>query len=217
MGRVAVADMMKQDLLIDRLSDGLEPVRRPLPAWLRALGWAAVALPSGFAATRLIGHYTPDWHRPEMVWAMVEIPLALGLGLAAVMLAFGGSIAGRTMRGGGLLVALGLVWLAVCAANIAASPWHAVHFGVGTYCYSFMLLASVPMMLLVILALRRTRVLHPGRVLAVAGAGIAFLVSGLLGFCHPGMLHPADFLMHLAAGGTIVMLTSLLGRRFVSL
>jgi hypothetical protein len=216
MERAAVADMMNQDLLIDRLSQGLQPVRRPLPAWLRALGWAALAVPCGVAVSRLVPHYVPDWSRPEMVWAMVEIALSLTVGLTAVMLAFGISIAGRPMRGGRLLVALGLVWLAVCAANIAVSPWHAVHVGAGTYCYSFMMLASAPMMALVILALRRTRALRPGRALAVAGTGIAFIVSGLLGFCHPGLLHPVDFLMHLAAGGTIVILTSLLGRRFVS-
>ena len=208
--------MADPELLIDRLSLGLQPVQRPRPAAMRALLWAAVALPSGLLATRLMSTYSPDWHAPGMGWAMAEIALALATGLVAVVLAFGLGIAGRPMRGGGVLVALGLIWLAVSVGNMATSPWHAVHLGAGLYCYSFMMLASAPMMPMVIVALRRTRALRPGRVLGVAGTGIAFLVAGLLGFCHPGHLHPADFAMHLLAGACIAGLTTVLGRRFIA-
>jgi len=211
-----MAERVNHELLIDRLSDSLRPVRRPLPAWLRALGWMALALPCGLAATRAIPRYQPDWGAPGMAWAVVEIALSLGLGLAVVVSAFDISIAGRPLRAGRVMVGLGLVWLAVCVGNIAVSPWHAVRLGAGLYCYTFMMLASAPMMPLMVLALRRTRALHPGRSLAVAGIGIAFLVSGLLGFCHQGHLHPVDFLMHLAAGASIVLLTTVLGRRFIA-
>ena len=206
----------RQDRLIRQLSQGLQPVRRPRPAGWRALGWAALALPCGLLATRLIPNDTLAWGEPGMVWAVAEIALSLTLGLVAVMLAFTIAVAGRPLRGQGLLVAMGLVWLAVCVENIAGSPWPAVHLGAGMHCYTFMMLASAPMMPLVVLALRRTRALNPARTLMVAGVGIAFLVSGLLGFCHSGRLHPVDFLMHLAAGGSIVILTTLLGRRFIA-
>lgn len=210
----------KQDLLIDRLADALQPVRRPRPAPWRALAWMALALPCGMLATRLMPLYVPDWSAPGMGWSMAEIALALVLGVAAAMLAFDTSIAGRAMRGRGVLVAVGVLWLAVCAANIAGTVPHimphAIPRGAGLYCYSFMMLASAPMMPMVIVALRRTRALHPGRTLAMAGVGIAFLVSGLLGFCHPGGLHLIDFIMHLAAGASIVTLTTVLGRRFIA-
>ncbi|WP_206239223.1 NrsF family protein [Novosphingobium terrae] len=210
------ADSAANHDLIDQLSTSLTPVRRPRPAATRALGWAALALPCGFLTTRLIPHYHPDWHAPEMGWAMIEIPLALGIGVTALMLAFQASIAGRGTRGRGWLTALVLAWLAISVANIAVSPYHPVRIGAGMYCYTFMMLASAPIMPMVIWALRRTRALRPGRVLALAGTGIAFMVAGLLGFCHPGGLHPVDFAMHLAAGLTIVGLTTLLGRRLIA-
>jgi hypothetical protein len=206
----------RHDGLIDQLSGSLQPVRRPLPAWMRAAGWMVLALPCGLAATRIIPNYTPDWGQPGMGWAMAEIALSLCVGAMAVVLAFGISIAGRPARGRRLVVALGLVWLMVCLGNIASSPAWVPHFGAGAHCYSFMMLASAPMMPMVILALRRTRALRPGRTLVMAGVGIAFLVSGLLGFCHQGTLHAVDFLMHLVAGGCIVALTTLLGRRFIA-
>jgi len=208
--------MADHDLLIDQLSASLAPVRRPQPAGLRALGWMALALPCGFLMTRLIPHYQPDWSAPGMVWAMVEIALALTIGLAVMVQAFAGSIPGRGTSGLRLPAVLALVWLAISIANVADSPPHPIRPGAGMYCYTFMMLASAPIMPMVILALRRTRALRPGRVLVLAGGGIAFCVAGLLGFCHPGTLHPMDFVMHLAAGLTITGLTTLLGRRFIA-
>jgi hypothetical protein len=39
----------------------------------------------------------------------------------------------------------------------------------------------------------------------------------LLAFCHPVHLHPLDFVMHLAAIATIVAMTVLVGKRWVTL
>jgi hypothetical protein len=91
--------MADHDLLIDQLSASLAPVQRPRPAGLRALGWMVLALPCGFLATRLIPHYQPDWSAPGMVWPMVEIVLALSIGLTVMVQAFAGSIPGRDTRG----------------------------------------------------------------------------------------------------------------------
>jgi hypothetical protein len=207
--------MADHDLLIDQLSASLAPVQRPRPAGLRALGWMALALPCGFLATRLIPHYQPDWSAPGMVWPMVEIALALSIGLTVMVQAFAGSIPGRDTRGLRLPAALALVWLAISLANIAQSPPHPIRPGAGMYCYTFMMLASAPIMPMVILALRRTRALRPGRVLALAGRHCLFRRRAA-GLCHPGTLHPMDFVMHLAAGLTITGLTTLLGRRFIA-
>lgn len=213
--------MADHQALIDSLSQPLSPVRRTRPPLLRALGWMAVALPGGLLATRLIPTYHADWRAPGMGWAIAQTALALALGMVAVILAFDTSIAGRPLRArSGLaagLAGLALVWLATCAGNMLASPH--LDFtppGAGVYCYTFMMLAGAPMMPLVILALRRTRALHAGRTLVVAGMGVAFVAAALLGFCHPGTLHLADFCMHLAAGASLVGLTALCGRRFVA-
>lgn len=211
--------MLNHDALIEELSQSLAPVRRPRPALLRALGWIALAMPCGLLATRLIVNYPPVWSEPGMGWAMAEITLSLAMGVAAVVLALDSSIAGRgaIRTPVTVLMAMAAAWLTICLGNIMVSPPPpAYRLGAGMHCYTFMLLACAPMMPMVIVALRRTRTLHPRRTLAVAGTGIAFLGAGLLGFCHPGSLHLVDFLMHLAAGATIVLLTTLLGRRFIT-
>ncbi|MDE1915509.1 MAG: DUF1109 family protein [Sphingomonadales bacterium] len=205
------------EALIEELTGALQPVRRLSPAWLRAAAWGVPAMVMGWFATRIMPIYRPDWSDPQMRWVMVEIVLALMTGAMAMVLAFGSSIAGRRAHGLWLVGMLALVWLAVSAGNIAFSPQHRPHFGAGAYCYSFMLLASAPIMPMVILGLRRTRAVRPGRTLAIAGVGIAFIVAGLLGFCHDGKLHLVDFIMHLVAGATIVLLTTVLGRRFIAL
>ena len=213
--------MADHRMLIDSLSQSLAPIRRTRPPVMRALCWVALALPSGFLATKLIPTFYPDWTAPGMGWAIAQVGLALVLGMAAVMLAFDTSIPGRPLRArsGAVLFVAGqaLVWLTVCAGNMLASPQLDFNrLGAGVYCYTFMTLAGAPMIVMVILALRQTRALHPRRTLLVAGVGVAFAAAGLLGFCHPGTLHVADFCMHLAAGATIVGLTTLIGRRFVA-
>lgn len=204
------------EALIEQLTGALQPVRRLWPAWLRAALWAVPAMAMGWLATHVLPLYRPDWSDPQMRWVAVEIALALVIGAMAVVMAFGTSIAGRSTRGLWLVGGLALVWLGVSAANIATSPQHRVHFGAGAYCYSFMMLASAPIMPMVILGLRRTGALRPARTLAIAGVGIAFLTAGLLGFCHDGKLHLVDFIMHLVAGATIVALTTALGRRLIA-
>lgn len=71
------------------------------------------------------------------------------------------------------------------------------------------------MVAIVIAYLRRTRTLYPLRTLAIAGAGVSFMALTLLSFCHPVEVHPLDFLLHVAAGVTIVVTTMAVGWRWV--
>ena len=73
------------------------------------------------------------------------------------------------------------------------------------------------MMVLMIASLRKTRALHPVRSLAMAGLGVSCMAVTMLAFCHPVHLHPMDFVMHLAAIALIIVMTVLLGRRWVKL
>lgn len=63
--------------------------------------------------------------------------------------------------------------------------------------------------------LRVTRALYPLRKLAVSGAGIVCMALTLLSFCHPVEVHPMDFLLHMAAGVTIVLGMMAAGWRWV--
>jgi hypothetical protein len=209
--------MGDHDLLIDRLSLSVAPVRRLAPAWARAAGWAAVALPCGMLATSLISRSWLDWAQPDAWLAAVEICLSFLVGALAVTLAFDSSVAGRPLKGHRWLAAGGIGWLCANLAGIGLSAHPLGRFGAGTFCFGFMMLAALPMIAIVILWLRRSPVVHPNLTLAMAGVGIAFMALTLLAFCHPVHGHLIDFLAHIAAGASIVGLTILCGRRLVAL
>jgi hypothetical protein len=208
--------MVEHDGLIDLLAASAQPVRRSWPSGMRTLVWALFAVPAGLVATSLLHHGWIDWSEPGALLAGSEIVLAFCLGLGAIAFAFEASIAGRDPRGAGTIGLGALVWLAASFASIALSPNPIGHWGSGTFCYAFILLAGVPMMAGALIVLRRTRSLRPGPTLLAAGGGIAFLALGLLGFCHPATGQAADFLGHMAGAASIVGLTLFLGRPLIA-
>src|SRR6185312_10957526 len=207
--------MVDHESLIDALSRSAGPVKRPLPTLVRAAVWTGVALPCGVLATLFLHHGWTDWSQPGAIWPMITLVLSLVLGTLGIVTAFDLGIAGRKVAGPRLFVPLVLAWLAASLLSIAVSPDPIGRFGSGSYCYRFMILASLPMIPLAILALRRTRALRPDKTLAAAGFGIAFMTSGLLMLCHSIDEQVIDFSMHLAAAATIVAATVVLGRRWV--
>ena len=211
--------MTKHDALIAQLCSEAQPVKRAAPPWPRAALWMLAALPCGFLASLAIHRHGSDWSNPGALWAGLAIFVSLCLGLLAIATAFTISIAGRrlTKWHWRSLTALSVTWLVVNLIDVTFSsePWG--DFGDGIYCYSFMMLAGLPMMAMIIAALRRTRSLHPGPSLAIAGLGIAAMTQILLGFCHPVAGDVMDLIMHLAAAATLAAVCVLAGRRWVAL
>lgn len=208
--------MVDHDTLIDALCDDAAPVRRVAPAWRRALVWAPVALGIGYLATHFVHRANTDWTSPLAGIAAANIALSLALGLAAFVAALTVSVAGGEARLRGWVIAALTTWLALAAGSISLSHHPRGELGHGSYCFTFVLVAGVPMILVAILALRRTRSLNPVRSLTLAGAAIAFLSFGLLAFCHPIAMSAVDFGGHLAAGLVLGGITVLLGRRAIS-
>ena len=211
--------MRNHDPLIDRLTESVHPVQRVWPTPWRVAGWIAAALPCGALSSWAFHTRLTDWSQPGAGVALSALLLALVIAGSSVAAAFTLSIAGRKpVSLYGLLLLAGL-WLTLNLFNLSASvpPAGAGRLGEGIHCYLFMLSASLPMMLFSVIALQRTRCLHPAKSLALAGCGSAFSSSMLLSLCHDTHLHLIDFSMHLAAGLTIVALTMIVGRRWVRL
>ncbi|WP_158783036.1 NrsF family protein [Pantoea sp. BAV 3049] len=208
--------MTDHDLLIDKLSRGASPVKRTRPTGWRVLAWIAMALPCGAAASLIVHRTLNDWSQPGMQWAALQLLLTFLTGTLAIRNAFQMSIAGRRPLGWRWFMPLVGVWLVSILINLRNAPETAGHME-GTNCYLFMMVVSIPMMAIVIGYLRQTRALFPVRSLAVAGAGVACMALSLLSLCHPIHLHWLDFIQHLGAIATIVLLTILFGRRWVVL
>ncbi|PIJ50333.1 DUF1109 domain-containing protein [Erwinia sp. OLTSP20] len=209
--------MRNHDKLIETLSRDARPVRRmPATLW-RVTCWIASALPAGALASWQLRHALTDWTQPGAISAAAAMLLAFISGSVAIFSALNLSIAGRSAVKARWLVLLILSWLITTLLNTGLQPTHPLQAGEGMHCYQFMLTASLPMMFIAILCLRRTRSLFPVRSLMLAGCGIAFMTATLLAFCHPVVLERADLLMHLAAALTIIVLTPLVGYRWVAL
>ncbi len=209
--------MADHDTLIDSLSQSARPVRRPLPTPVRVALWTLLALPCGVLVTLHLHHGWTDWSRPGALWPMIALGLSFVLGALGIATGFDLGIAGRKVIGWTVFVPLIAAWLAASAMTLSLSADPIGLIGSGSYCYTFMTLAGAPMVVLAILMLRRTRALQPGKALAVAGLGIAFMAATLLTLCHSVDGQVIDYVMHLAAGLTLVGATVLLGRRWVAI
>lgn len=209
--------MRNHDHLIDNLSQTARPVARVWPTGWRVAAWVSLVLPSGALSSWALHSHLTDWSEPSAIPAMLALVLSFIVAISTITAAFTLSIAGRRPfnQKGALLLAM--LWLAINVLNMSPSlpPAGASRFGEGIHCYLFMLSASLPMMVITILSLHRTRALYPAQSLALSGCAIAFMSSLLLSLCHDTHLHMLDFTLHLAAGITIVALTVLLGRRWV--
>lgn len=209
--------MVDHEILIEKLSRSIEPVQRPWSPGLRVMAWVAMALPSGIAASMLVSRTLTDWSQTGSAGVILQLLLTFVAGTLAVRNAFLISIAGLRPLSWKWFVPLISVWLAITSGNVYFS--HSVPAGTAedTNCYLFMVVVSIPMAVLVIGYLRRTRTLFPAQSLGAAGAGVACMALTLLAFCHPTHVIFQDFLTHIAATTTIVALTILLGYRWVSL
>lgn len=207
--------MNNYDALIEQLCREVRPVKRTAAPWRRAAGWMLVALPCGFLASLMMHRGTADWSHPGALWAWLWMLVSFCLGALAITTAFSLSVAGHRMTHWRWLSALSVAWLLIGLIDVVGSQDPVGHFGDGTYCYTFMMIAGAPMVVIVVAALRRSRSLHPTGSLAISGLGIAAMSQILLGFCHPVAGELIDLAMHLAATLTLVAITVFGGRRWI--
>jgi hypothetical protein len=141
---------------------------------------------------------------------------SLAAGAVAIWTAFDTSIPGRNFPRRGWFALPIAAWLVAIVGSFTISPDPIGRAWNGSYCFVFMVMASLPMIALFVISLRQTRTLEPRRSLSIAGLGIAFMTLTLLTLCHPVTENMLDFVGHLLAGTTIVAVTIFSGRRWVT-
>jgi hypothetical protein len=212
--------MIPTEDLINRLTEGAPAVRRLRPPLWRAGLWllgvlcvaGALILTSGafhvFAARSLTPGFDTEW------------AATLLTGACAVLAAFELSLPDRSRHWLWLPLPALLVWLGASGFGCYRS-WlivgadQSLELGESAHCFVFILVASIPLAIALMLPLRRSRPLDPLPVLWCAGLAVAALSAAILQFFHPFNITVMDLAAHLAAIALVIVLIGALGRRAV--
>lgn len=206
--------------LIDRLAAEAAPVRRLRPPMVRAALWLLVVAALGALAILLFSNLDVFMRRTQDPKLVLELIGTLATGIAAVIAAFHVSLPDRSPAWALLPLPPLALWIASSGYScyrhwIMAGPggWT---LGEGADCFRFILGASVPLGISLLVLLRRATPLAPVRVAAVGGLGVAGIAAFLLQFFHPFDVTVMDLTVHLTAVGVVVLISSLAGRRWTS-
>jgi hypothetical protein len=206
------------DHLIDQLTADLQPVRRLWPPALRALCWLALVAGLGVAmALRVdlpsIAHRLSAY--PDMWLAVCGSVLTA---IAAALACFQVSIPDRSRLWALLPLPGLLLWVGASGMGClrdAIVPWmHPTTLGVAAEdCMPFILGVSLPLSVVLVLMLRRTRPLRLGLVAGLGGLATAAAAASLLWMIHPYDASAADLVMHTLAVVLVVVAVRGIGPR----
>jgi hypothetical protein len=210
---------LRTEDLIDRLSDGLQPVRRMASPWLQAAGWLAVAV-------AVIGLGVAVFGLRADLRARMAFPYEVEQWLASVAVGVLGALAAamlaqpdRSWRWALLPLPALLFWMAALAlgslTDLARQGHGAVHMYQSWGCVRFILAFALPLTMLQLWVLR-----HAGPTRPVPVQVVGALASAALGSAGLSLVHHLDaalmiLLWHGLAFGLVVLLGWVFGRRLL--
>jgi hypothetical protein len=196
--------------LIEELAASAAPVKRLKPPMWRASAWLAVVFALiacavfGLSNLHLFMERAQD---PKLVLELIGTALT---GILAVVAAFYLSLPDRSPLWGLLPIPPFALWLGSSGYNcyrhwITYGPdgWG---LGDSAACFRFILLASIPLGISLVLILRRACPLAPVRVALMGGLGVAAISAFVLQFFHPFDVTFMDLGVHLVAVGLVAAL-----------
>jgi hypothetical protein len=191
------------EALIATLGSELKPLRPLRPPLWRALQWLLViSVPAAIAIWRY-ADMAGFAARTAESRVMLECVGALLTGLVAVLAAFNLSLPDRSDRWRYAPLPPLLLWLAAsglgCLHNGLGLGPAGDRLGESSGCFKFIVMVSVPLTLLLFVALRRARPLAPLPVALCGALGVAALAAFVLQFFHPFDITVIDLVMHALA------------------
>jgi hypothetical protein len=197
--------------LIGELAASAAPVKRLKPpmwragAWLAAVAAVVAVAVFGFSNLHL---FMERAQNPKLVLELVGTALT---GILAVIAAFYLSLPDRSPAWALLPIPPFVLWVASSGYNcyrhwIVYGPdgWG---LGDSAACFRFILLASIPLGISLVLILRRAYPLTPVRVALMGGLGVAAISAFVLQFFHPFDVTFMDLGVHMVAVGLVAALT----------
>ena len=207
------------DDLITDLGADLKPVGRLLPPLVRAGLWLAVvaALAALLASGADLGAIGSRLRAvPDMWMAVLGSTLTTVLGAIA---AFELSLPDRKPAWALLPLPGMALWVAGtglgCLRDWVIPETHVASLVEARSCFTFIVVLSVPLSILMILMIRRACPLRPNLTAATAGLAVAAGAATLLNFFHPYDAGATDIAVHIAAIGLVIGLNRLVGGRLL--
>ena len=203
--------------LIERLVAEAEPVQRLPPPALRAAMWLFVAGAAMALAVVLFADLAVFRERASDPKLMLELIGTLVTGILAVLAAFELSLPDRSSRWALLPLPPLALWIASSGYScyrqwITYGP-NGWGLGESAHCFRFILGASLPLGVALLLTLRRAAPLAPVSVAAMGGLGSAALAAFILQFFHPFDVTIMDLAVHLGSVGLVVAVAAAWERR----
>ena len=195
------------DDLITQLSADMQPVKRLRPPQWRATIWlASMAACCGVAISlmqALHGLPSPDLHTFGAVRYGLENAGMLATTILAALSAFVLSVPGRSRLWLALPLPAVAVWLGAgglgCWRSWQQGDAHGLNAGQSFECFTFIVIAGLPILGSLLWALRQARPIAPEPVVWMAGLSAAGLCATVLQFVHPHGVGALDLAFHLAA------------------
>ncbi len=204
------------DRLITTLGQGLSAVKPLRPPQWRAMLWLAPLALLVLLVVMRFANLTAMAQRVAEPRVALECLGALLTGVMAIVSAFYLSLPDRSDLWRFAALPPMVLWLASsgagCLQNGLGLGPAGARLGESGGCFKFILMVSLPMAMLLFLALRRARPLQPLRVALSGGLGVAALAAFVLQFFHPFDVTLIDLAMHALAVVMIVGLAALLRR-----
>ncbi|WP_347379668.1 NrsF family protein [Methylobacterium sp. Leaf466] len=207
------------DDLVEDLTGRLAPVRRLPAPWLRASSWLGAALAVGLVLMPLA-----DLDGLRVRMAVPDLGLAalgaLLTALTAAVAAFHTSVPGRNPAWALLPLGPAVVWIGASGVGCLRS-WTVTGIEVADAyemggCLVFLLCASAPLSLALVLMLRRACPLRPNLTAALGGLAAAAAAAVLLIPFHPHDATLTDLAIHLVVVGAVICANTLAGGRLLA-
>jgi hypothetical protein len=196
--------------LIQRLAQGLQPVKRLRPPVVRASLWLGVIALLAGALILGFSHLAVFTQRASDPKLAIELAGTLITGILATVAAFELSLPDRPLKWALLPIPSLVLWIGSssysCWRQWATHGPRGWQFGESADCFLWIVAFGAPLGVSLFMLLRKSHPLEPGPVAAMAGLGVASLAAFLLQFFHPFDVTFIDLGMHLAAIATVIVL-----------
>ncbi len=198
------------DDLITQLSADMRPVKRLRPPQWRAAIWLSAMTACFGTALVVIAPPPMDLHTFGAVRYGLENAGMLATTILAALAAFVLSVPGRSRLWLALPLPAVAVWLGAgglgCWRSWQQGDAHGLNAGQSFECFTFIVIAGLPVLLSLLWALRQARPIAPEPVVWMAGLSAAGLCGIVLQFVHPHGVGALDLAFHMAAVAVLMVL-----------